>query len=213
MHSGQRLTRSVWRPVLLPPRCRRSHGLKNSPTRHRYPPTERSNAPGESAGLASASRAVCFAGALRRSGAESAGHELVVSRLQIRRQRRHIALPFGVADRCQNAAQVSVLVRMGREITAEVGLRLRPGLRICGRNHLVGSGCAVRYCSAEPVTEETVASTPAGLQSGAAVANGAAAIPIAIPPSTHPALMLATRRRATILLIFIMSVVLQIELD
>ena len=39
-------------------------------------------------------------------------------------------------------------------------------------------------------------------------ANGATAIPIAIPPSRQPALMPATRRRATILLIFMMSVVL-----
>jgi hypothetical protein len=53
-----------------------------------------------------------------------------------------------------------------------------------------------------------VAFTPLGLQSGAAAANGATAIPIAIPPSRQPALMPATRRRATILLIFMMSVVL-----
>ena len=49
-----------------------------------------------------------------RCGAESASHELAVGRLQIRWQRRHIALPFGVADRCQNAAQVVVLVGMRR---------------------------------------------------------------------------------------------------
>jgi hypothetical protein len=45
-------------------KCRRSRGLENSPTRYRYPPTKRSNAPGKSTGLASASRAarlpVCF---------------------------------------------------------------------------------------------------------------------------------------------------------
>jgi hypothetical protein len=55
--------------------------------------------------------------------------------------------------------------------------------------------------------------TPAGLQSGAATANGAAAIPIAIPPSRHPALIPASCRRATILLIFMISVVLRIGLD
>src|ERR1700742_3471632 len=141
VHSGQWLTRSVWRPVFLPPSCRRSHGLENSPTPLRYPPTKRSNASGrgDRTGERLVSRGICRCVSSRyvlrrnqiairhnvvasRPAAESAGHELVVSRLQIRRQRCHIALPFGVADRRQNAAQVAVLVRMRREITAEVGL-------------------------------------------------------------------------------------------
>src|ERR1700712_5302767 len=65
-------------------------------------------------------------------------------------------------------------------------------------------GCAARYCWAAPVTDETVALTPSGLQSGAAAADGAPTIPIAIPPSRQPALMPATCRRATILLNFIL---------
>jgi hypothetical protein len=44
--------------------------------------------------------------------------------------------------------------------------------------------------------------TPPGLQSGAAAADGAPTMPRAIPPSRQPALIPATFRRATILLIF-----------
>jgi hypothetical protein len=72
----------------------------------------------------------------------------------------------------------------------------------------LASGCAERYCCADPVAEETVAFTPSAVQSGAATADGAAAIPIAKPASRHPALTPATRRRAIILFIFMMSVVL-----
>src|SRR4051812_10947018 len=50
-------------------------------------------------------------------------------------------------------------------------------------------GWAARYCCAAPVADETVALTPSGLQSGAAAADGAPTIPIAIPPSRQPALM------------------------
>ena len=59
--------------------------------------------------------------------------------------------------------------------------------------------------------EETVAFTPPGLQSGAAAADGAPTMPMVNPPSRQPALMPATRRRATILLIFMIS--LSFEFD
>ena len=49
---------------------------------------------------------------------------------------------------------------------------------------------------------------PVGLQSGAATADGAPEIPMAKPPASRPALIPAMRRRASILLIFIISVVL-----
>jgi len=51
----------------------------------------------------------------------SAGHELLVGGFQMRRQGHHMALPFGIADRCQNAAQVVVLLRMRAEIVAKAG--------------------------------------------------------------------------------------------
>ena len=63
-------------------------------------------------------------------------------------------------------------------------------------------GCASRYWRAAPVTDETVAFTPPGLQSGAAAAVGAAMMPMVSPPRRQPALMPAARRRAGILLNF-----------
>ncbi|GLE50859.1 hypothetical protein ATCCBAA256_04460 [Mycobacterium montefiorense] len=55
-----------------------------------------------------------------------------------------------------------------------------------------------------------MAFTPAGLQSGVAAADGAPTIPKAIAPSRHPALMPAIRRRATILLRFMIDIALRI---
>src|SRR5258708_17916034 len=68
------------------------------------------------------------------------------------------------------------------------------------------------YACAAPVTDETVAFTPAGLQTGAAAADGATAIPKAIPPSRQPALAPATRRRTTIVLNFMLICFLRFEL-
>jgi hypothetical protein len=74
-------------------------------------------------------------------------------------------------------------------------------------------GCAERYCCAAPVAEETVVFTPAGLQSGAATADGAAEIPIATVPAMKPALTPAVWRRATVRLIFVISGVLRFDLN
>ena len=85
--------------------------------------------------------------------------------------------------------------------------RARPrGCPYADETTWLAPGWAARYCCAAPVTDETVALTPSGLQSGAAAAAGAPTIPIADPPSRQPALVPAIRRRATILLNFIMIV-------
>src|ERR1700758_2992840 len=46
----------------------------------------------------------------------------------------------------------------------------------------LASGWLSRYWRADPVTEATVARTPARLQSGAAAADGVPTIPMPIPP-------------------------------
>jgi hypothetical protein len=94
---------------------------------------------------------------------------------------------FGVVDRRQNPAQVAVFVRVSAEIVAQCGRGLRMWLVRRGDNRLVSVRVAVQYWRADPVTEDTVACTPSGLQSGAAAADRAPTIPIVMPPSTQPA--------------------------
>jgi hypothetical protein len=53
----------------------------------------------------------------------------------------------------------------------------------CSDRRLVGVRVAVQVLARDPVTEDTVACTPSGLQSGAAAVDGAPTIPIAIPPA------------------------------
>ena len=71
--------------------------------------------------------AVIFApaGTFVERPSRSSHHELMVGRLEIRRQGRHVALTFCVVDRHQNPAQVALFLRVRAEIVAQCGRGLR----------------------------------------------------------------------------------------
>jgi hypothetical protein len=100
---------------------------------------------------------------------------------------------------------------MRGEVVAKVGGSLLTWLVIAAATAWLAPGWLSMYWRAEPVADETMACTPAGLQSGAPAADGAPTIPMAMPPSTQPAPMPAARRYAVKRLIFIVTALRMFE--